>query len=43
MFNQAENYFLLWNSGGPPRIPRPKIIDGRRERVWAADEIEAIS
>ena len=26
----------------PPRVPRPKIVDGRRERIWAEDEIERI-
>src|SRR5262249_4867395 len=26
----------------PPRVPRPKILNGRRERVWAENEIEAI-
>src|SRR5713226_10004096 len=42
MFNQAENYFPALEQWRPPRIPRPKIIDGRRERVWAEDEIESV-
>jgi integrase len=42
MFNQAENYFPALEQWRPPRIPRPKIIDGRRERVWSEHEIKAI-
>ena len=42
MFNQAENYFPALEQWRPPRIPRPKILDGRRERVWSEHEISAI-
>jgi len=42
MFNQAENTSLLWNSGGRREFRGQKIYRRRRERVWAADEIEAI-
>lgn len=26
----------------PPRVPRPKIIDGRRERTWSEHEIKEV-
>lgn len=42
MFNQAENYFPALEQWRPPRIPRPKILDGRRERVWSEHEIKVI-
>ena len=42
MFNQAENYFPALDQWRPPRIPRPKIIDGRRERTWSEHEIKVI-
>jgi integrase len=42
MFNQAENYFPSLEQWRPPRIPRPKIIDGRRERTWSEHEIKVV-
>ena len=42
MFNQAENYFPALEQWRPPRIPRPKILDGRRERIWGEHEIKVI-
>ena len=42
MFNQAENYFPALDQWRPPRIPRPKIIDGRRERTWSEHEIKVV-
>src|SRR5688572_21611255 len=42
MFNQAENYFPALEQWRPPRIPRPKILDGRRERTWSEHEIKVI-
>jgi integrase len=42
MFNQAENYFPALEQWRPPRIPRPKIIDGRRERTWSEHEIKVV-
>jgi integrase len=42
MFNQAENYFPALEQWRPPRVPRPKIIDGRRERIWSEHEIKGV-
>ena len=42
MFNQAENYFPALEQWRPPRVPRPKILDGRRERTWSEHEIKVI-
>ena len=42
MFNQAENYFPALDQWRPPRVPRPKIIDGRRERTWSEHEIKVV-
>ena len=42
MFNRADNYFSPLEQWHPPRIPRPKICDGRRERTWSRHEIKAI-
>jgi integrase len=42
MFNQADNYFPALEQWHPPRIPRPKTSDGRRERVWSENEIRVI-
>ncbi|MGI9067184.1 MAG: tyrosine-type recombinase/integrase [Pyrinomonadaceae bacterium] len=42
MFNQAENYFPSLDQWRPPRIPRPKITDGRRERTWSENEIKVV-
>ena len=42
MFNQAENYFPALEKWRPPRIPRPKILDGRRERTWSENEIKVV-
>jgi hypothetical protein len=42
MFNKGDTYFQQLDQWRPPRLPRPKIIDGRRERVWSEHEIKAI-
>lgn len=42
MFNQADNYFSALDQWRPPRIPRPRIFDGRRERTWSEHEIKVI-
>jgi integrase len=42
MFNRADNYFPELEQWRPPRIPRPKILDGRRERTWSEHEIKVI-
>lgn len=42
MFNQADNYFPALEQWHPPRMPRPKVRDGRRERIWSEHEIRVI-
>jgi integrase len=42
MFNSADEYFHQLEQWRPPKMPRPKIVDGRRERVWSAEEITKI-
>jgi integrase len=42
MFNKGDTYFEQLAQWRPPRMPRPKIIDGRRERTWSEHEIKVI-
>lgn len=42
MLNKGDTYFQQLDQWRPPRLPRPKIIDGRRERVWSEHEIKVI-
>ena len=42
MFNKGDTYFEQLAQWRPPRLPRPKIIDGRRERTWSEHEIKVI-
>jgi integrase len=42
MFNSVDLYYPQLEQWRPPRMPRPKIIGGRRERLWSADEIKAV-
>jgi integrase len=42
MFNSADTYYSQLEQWRPPKMPRPKIVDGRRERVWTADEITKV-
>lgn len=42
MFNSVDLYYSQLEQWRPPRMPRPKIIGGRRERLWAAWEIKSI-
>jgi integrase len=42
MFNKGDSYFPELDQWRPPRMPRPKIIEGRRERVWSEHEIKVI-
>jgi integrase len=42
MFNKGDSYFSQLDQWRPPRMPRPKIIDGRRERTWSGHEIKAV-
>ena len=42
MVNQIDSFYPQLEQWRPPRMPRPKIIGGRRERVWSAHEIKSI-
>lgn len=42
MFNGVDLYFPQLEQWRPPRMPRPKITGGRRERIWSADEIKRV-
>lgn len=40
--NGADLYFPSLEQWRPPRMPRPKIAGGRRERLWAEWEAKAV-
>lgn len=42
MFNGVDLYFPQLEQWRPPRMPRPKIIGGRRERIWSDHEIKVV-
>lgn len=42
MFNAVDLYFPSLEQWRPPRMPRPKILGGRRERLWSDHEIKAV-
>lgn len=42
MFNSVDLYFPSLEQWRPPRMPRPKILGGRRERIWSRGEIDAV-
>jgi integrase len=42
MFNSVDLYFPQLEQWRPPRMPRPKIIGGRRERIWSDHEIKVV-
>lgn len=42
MLNKGDTYFPQLDQWRFPRLPRPKIVDGRRERVWSEHEIKVI-
>lgn len=42
MLNQIDNYYPSLEQWRPPRMPRPKVIGGRRERVWSEREIKLV-
>jgi integrase len=42
MLNQVDLYYKQLAQWRPPRMPRPKIIGGRRERIWSDREIKAV-
>jgi integrase len=40
--NAAELYYPALEQWRPPRMPRPKILDGPRARVWSEHEIKTV-
>lgn len=42
MFNSVDLYFPQLEQWRPPRMPRPKIVGGRRERIWSDHEIKVV-
>jgi integrase len=42
MFNSIDNYYPQLEQWRPPRMPRPKVLGGRRERIWTEHEIKAV-
>jgi integrase len=42
MFNSVDLYFPQLEQWRPPKMPRPKIIGGRRERIWSDHEIKVV-
>ncbi len=42
MFTQVDIYYPQLEQWRPPRMPRPKVIGGRRERVWSDSEREGV-
>lgn len=42
MFNSVDLYFPQLEQWRPPKMPRPKIVGGRRERIWSDHEIKGV-
>jgi integrase len=42
MLTQIDMYYPQLEQWRPPRVPRPKILDGRRQRVWTPSEIDLV-
>lgn len=42
MLTQSDLYYSELEQWRPPRMPKQKVLDGRRDRVWKANEIVAI-
>lgn len=42
MLTQTDIYYPQLEQWRPPRMPRPKVIGGRRERVWSDRERQAV-
>lgn len=42
MFNGVDLYYPQLEQWRPPRMPRPKIVGGRRERIWSDHEIKVV-
>lgn len=40
--NSADLYYPQLEQWRPPRMPRPKIIGGRRERIWSEHEMKSV-
>jgi integrase len=42
MLSQVDVYYPELEQWRPPRMPKQKVTDGRRERVWSANEITLV-
>lgn len=42
MMNQIDIYYPQLEQWRPPRMPKQKVLDGRRDRVWETDEIAGV-
>lgn len=42
MLTQTDVYYPQLEQWRPPRMPRPKVIDGRRERIWSESEMASV-
>lgn len=42
MLNQVDLYYPALEQWRPPRMPRPKVVGGRRERIWSDTEIKLV-
>lgn len=42
MLAQIDIHYPQLEQWRPPKMPRPKVMDGRRERVWSASEIDLV-
>lgn len=40
--NETDIYYPQLEQWRPPRMPRPKVIGGRRERIWSEREIRTV-
>jgi hypothetical protein len=40
--NKGDTYFEQLAQWRPPQMPRPKVVDSRRERTWSEREIKVI-
>jgi integrase len=42
LLNNADHYYAALESWRPPKMPRPRVFTGRRERVWNDAEIAGV-
>lgn len=42
MLNTIDIYYPQLEQWRPPRMPKQKVLDGRRDRVWEPNEIESV-